>query len=151
MENYYYLCGIKLKKDNLTIMPSAQMYLNYLAIYDGEWTAEQLGIANAAVAAAPRRASEPKIFTSTTNSYEFKDLNASNRYLYRVRAKGEENTYSPWSEQRTFQFSGTGINELKLDTDSPVRYYDLNGREISGNAKGIVIRKQGKDVRKVMR
>ena len=133
----------------LTIAPSSQMYLNYLAIYDGEWSAEQLGIDNAA--AASRRASVPQTFTTTANSYTFTGLNAGNRYLYRVRALGEDNTYSPWSEQQTFAFSSTGIIRLKkADSPSAARYYDLRGQEVSGSSKGLIIRKQGKEVKKVM-
>ena len=132
----------------LTIIPSSQMYLNYLAIYDGEWTADQLGISSAAE--APHRASAPQIFTTTANSYTFTGLNTDNRYLYRVRAVGEEDTYSQWSEQKTFTFSSTGINVVKTANPSVVRYYDLNGREVNGTAKGLLIRKEGDEVRKVI-
>ena len=131
----------------LTITPSAQMYLNYLAVYDGEWSADQLGIS----AAASRRASEVKTFTATTNSYTFTGLNTKNRYVYRVRSIGEENTYSNWSEERTFSFTSTGINMIRpASSDQTVRRYDLQGREVNGSTKGLVIRRQGNEVKKVI-
>ena len=133
----------------LIITPSAQMYLNYLAVYDGEWTAEQLGISSAA--GAPHRASEPQIFSTTANSYTFTGLNTSNRYLYRVRAVGEEGTFSQWSEQKTFTFSSTGINVIRpASSDQTVHRYDLQGREVDGSTKGLLIRRQGNEVKKVI-
>ena len=92
----------------LEIEPSSQMYLNYLAIYDGTWTAEQLGITNAAARElAPRRAATVTTYTTETNSITLSNLNKSSRFVYRVRSLGEENTYSKWSEERTFMFSST--------------------------------------------
>ena len=106
--NGLYVVSFSVPKENdlfrLTITPNKQMYINYLAIYDGTWTAEQLGLETVA---APRRASEPQYFESATNSYTFTNLNTSNRYIFRVRAMGEENTYSQWSAEKTFQFSSS--------------------------------------------
>ena len=125
------------------------MYLNYLAVYDGTWTAEQLGI-NAA--SAPMFANTAKYFDTTTNSYTFTNLNPANRFLYRIRAKGEENTWSDWSEEKMFAFASSGIISVRpVDDDSPVRYYDLNGREVDASARGIIIVKQGNSVKKVVR
>lgn len=46
----------------------------------------------------------------------------------------------------------TSISSLKRDEsfDSSLRYYDLQGRELNGPSKGLVIRKQGNTVRKVI-
>ncbi|MBQ2211096.1 MAG: M6 family metalloprotease domain-containing protein [Prevotella sp.] len=133
------------------IAPSSQMYLNYLGIYDGIWTAEQLGINNAA--ASPRRASVVTTYTTETNSYSFKDMAINKRYVYRVRTLGEEATYSKWSEEKTFEFSTTGIQAIGIqaDADAPVRYYDLQGREVTADHHGLVIMKQGNVVKKVVR
>ena len=130
----------------LTIQPSSQMYLNYLAIYDGIWTAEQLGI-SAARAQAPHYANAaPQYFESATNSYTFTGLNTSNRYIYRVRAIGEENTYSQWSEEKTFAFPTTGIWTPEAGHNADTRYYDLQGRRVDSPKKGVYIR----DGRKVV-
>ena len=134
------------------IAPSAQMYLNYLAIYDGIWTAEQLGISNSA-AQAPRRATTVTTFTSNTNSYTFTDLDTNKRFIYRIRAVDEEGAYSAWSDEKEFEFSSTsGINTVntKAVDGNAVRYFDLQGREVPADTKGLLIRKQGSEVKKVI-
>lgn len=122
----------------IEIEPQTQMYLNYLAIYDGIWTAEQLGINNA----ARRAKADVAVYTSATNSYTFQNLSHSRRYAYRVRAIGEENTYSNWGGEATFEFSAAGINGVTVSgTEMPVRYFDLQGRQVTSPQKhGIYIR-----------
>ncbi len=133
----------------IEIMPKAQMYLNYLAIYDGIWTKEQLGIANA----SPRRAAVVNTYTTETNSYTFTGLDTNKRFSYRVRALGEDNTASLWSEGKAFEFSTTGIQAAVIEPScsTPVRYFDLQGREVGNSAHGLVIMKQGNVVKKVMK
>lgn len=122
----------------IEIEPQTQMYLNYLAIYDGIWTAEQLGINNA----ARRAKADVAVYTSATNSYTFQNLSHSRRYAYRVRAIGEENTYSNWGGEATFEFSAAGINGVTVSgTEMPVCYFDLQGRQVTSPQKhGIYIR-----------
>jgi M6 family metalloprotease-like protein len=134
----------------LEINPTKQMYLNYLAIYDGIWTAEQLGINTES--SSRRAGSEPETFTTTKNKYTFTDLDTSKRFVYRVRAVGEENTFSLWSEEKSFEFGTTGIGYLpvKVKETGSVRYFNLQGQEVNGTAKGLVIRKQGGETKKVM-
>ncbi len=144
------------KKDlfYLIIQPNAQMYMNYLAIYDGLWTAEQLGYAsnnaaNAPKASRPRRANESTYYTTNTNSYTFQNLNTANRYIYRVRALGSENIYSQWSGETTFAFSTTGIQSVSTNRSTPQAIYDLRGQYVGTDInilpKGIYII-QGKKV-----
>ena len=132
----------------LTISPSSQMYLNYLSLYDGTWTAEQLGI-NSSL--APRRsAAAPVYFQTSTNSFEFTGLDTSNRYIYRIRSLGEEGTYSQWSDEKMFDFDPSSIGLIEIGSDTSVRYYDLQGREVSAGTQGLLIVKEGdKEVRKV--
>jgi hypothetical protein len=138
------------KKDlfYLIIQPNAQMYMNYLAIYDGLWTAEQLGYAsnnaaNAPKASRPRRANESTYYTTNTNSYTFQNLNTANRYIYRVRALGSENIYSQWSGETTFAFSTTGIQSVSTNRSTPQAIYDLRGQYVGNDInilpKGIYI------------
>ena len=129
----------------IEIRPEACMYLNYLAIYDGTWTAEQLG-GNAAKAfsAGPRKATTVKNYTTDTNSYTLTNLNTKSRFIYRVRAFGEENTYSQWSQEKTFSFSAAaGIDAIVVDSSQKKDIYDLNGRyvgtSLEGLAKGIYV------------
>ena len=134
------------------IVPDAQMYLNYFALYDGEWTAEQLGVGNASLVA--RRAAVTTSYTSTTNSYTFTGLDDERRYLYRVRAINNENVCSEWSEKKDFDFNSyTGIMPISVKTaadDGTVRYFDLQGREVPADTKGLLIRKQGSEVKKII-
>lgn len=135
----------------LTITPSVQMYLNYLAIYDGIWTEEQLGFSRAET----RRANtKVQTFRTDTNSYTFYNVDPNKRYIYRVRTIGEENIYSQWSEEATFEFPDDiidGIEEPVLDAASSVPngiLYDLSGRKVNSQLKkGIYIR-NGKKVLK---
>ncbi len=39
---------------------------------------------------------------------------------------------------------------IRNNSQAPVRYYDLQGREVSRDTRGILIRKQGNEIRKVM-
>lgn len=139
----------------LNIMPEKWMYLNYLAIYDGTWTAEQLGIGDGgnAKGVAPRLATTTSKYTTTTNSYTFANLSSTSRYIYRVRAIGEENTYSQWSEEKTFVFSAAGIDKITVE-EQAAQVYDATGRLVSTSAatlgKGIFIVKQNGKTRKVI-
>jgi hypothetical protein len=138
-EDGQYVFHFNIRKDLfwLEIHPEARINLNYLAIYDGEWTAEQLGIAKARKAAATRGATA-SIFTTETNSITLTDLNTSSRYTYRIRTVGEEGFYSLWSEEKSFQFSTSGISNIIMNENSAShRIYDLNGRYVGTDANGL--------------
>ena len=133
----------------LEIHPEAQMYLNYLAIYDGIWTAEQLGIGTASQVS--RRASTTDIYPTTTNSITM-PVDNNKVYIYRIRSLSEGGSFSAWSNEKTFDPETTGIQSIsaKVNTDNTIRYFDLQGREVNGATKGLLIRKQGNNVTKVM-
>ena len=133
----------------LEIHSEAQMYLNYLAIYDGIWTAEQLGIGTASQVS--RRASTTDIYPTTTNSITM-PVDNNKVYIYRIRSLSEGGSFSAWSNEKTFDPETTGIQSIstKVNTDNTVRYFDLQGREVNGATKGLLIRKQGNNVTKVM-
>ena len=125
----------------LTITPSTQMYLNYLAVYDGIWTEEQLGISRAAVRRKDN--SKAQTFRTDTNSYTFQNMDPYKRYIYRVRAIGEENTFSQWSEDSSFEFPDDVIDGISHpifdDSIFNNHYYDLSGRKVEHPSKGIYI------------
>ena len=128
----------------VTFSANSQMYMNHLSLYDGTWTAEQLGINSGAQVS--RRASTAATYSSQTNSYTFTELATNKRYIYRVRAIGEENTYSQWSEEKTFEFGGTGVMSfISTQKDSSSRFFDLQGREVKTPTRGLYI-KNGKKV-----
>ena len=128
----------------IEIRPESLMYLNYLAIYDGKWTLDQLyPKTNAARMYSPRKATTVTNYTSDTNSITLRNLNTKCRYIYKVRTVGEEDTYSQWSEQQTFTFSSpSGIEGISSDIDNNAPVYDLQGRRYPNSAdlrKGIYI------------
>lgn len=144
----YYLVTFSIRKDLfwLEIRPGSCMYMNYLAIYDGTWTAEQLGLNSNTASArqlAPQKASEVKVYQTSTNSITLKDLNTKSRYIYKVRAMAEDNIYSQWSEEKTFKFNkATGISPIIIDGKES-EIYDLQGRRLGTSydalPKGIYI------------
>lgn len=116
----------------IEISPLSQMYLNYLAVYDGTWSAVQLGIETPASVRVqtPRKAMTVKTYTAETNSITLTDLNRSSRYIYKVRALGEENTYSAWSDEKTFTFNGVSGIDVLSNSSACEGIYDLNGRSL---------------------
>ncbi len=134
------------------IAPQSQMYLNYLAIYDGIWTAEQLGIGTETANQISRRAVTTNTYPTTTNSITM-TVDMNKIYFYRIRSLDGEGSFSAWSAEKSFDLETTGIQSIstKITTDNTVRYFDLQGREVSPETKGLLIRKQGNEVKKVIK
>ena len=152
----------------LTIKPTAQMSLDYLAIYDGTWTAEQLELVptanNGSMAqVAAIKGAGAKKFTTTETSYTFTDLNLKSRYFYRVRAIGEAGNVSGWSDEKMFAFSADGIASVPAaSTKGMTKVYDTMGRLIYSAptatfrisdipSSGMLILRDDKGTRKVVR
>ena len=153
----------------LTISPEKQMYINYLAVYDGIWSGEQLGLGSLEAKSfdGPHYASTVKTIKTVANNYTFTNLNKRSRYVYRVRSLGADNNHSQWSDEHTFTFAGTtGVevfaNDSSHEDDGMIRVYDSQGRllHVCGfesfsldnvAAHGLLIVKQGNNVRKVLR
>lgn len=146
-----YFKNVRAEYFNLKISPEKRIYMNAITVYDGIWTAEQLGLKKSA-AQAPRRAVSTQVYPTETNSITLKDLSDKKTYSYRLRSKGEDNNYSAWSTAKEFEMAPTGIQSIstKVNTDNTIRYFDLQGREVNGATKGLLIRKQGNNVTKVM-
>ena len=126
------------------IQAKPQMYLNYLAVYNGTWSEADLGIAGANARGNTRAISTTTVYDTDTNSYTFTGLNKESNYHYRVRAVGEDNVYSVWSAEKVFSFSTTGISNILQDNTAKSRaIYNLQGRNMGTNPsalpKGIYI------------
>jgi len=66
---------------------------------------------------------------------------------YIVKKSGNDITY----EESTNDLWATAVKPIVVKgSDAPARYFDIQGREVSKNTRGLLIRKQGNDVRKVM-
>ena len=137
----------------LYLLSNDLMYVNYLAVYQGHWTAEQLELIDSPSSQVSRRAVSTDTYKSSTNSYTFENLDATKIYSYRLRALGENGRYSGWSVEKTLTYGTTDIQRISItvDSDKNVRYYDLQGREVSPETKGLLIRKQGNEVKKVLK
>ena len=126
----------------IEIAPTSVMYMNYLAFYNGEFSAEELGITAMNTAAeksakAPRRASN-KVTTPTT-SYVITNAKASCRYEVRVRALDDVRE-SDWSEILTIEPSETPVKDIQAgQAGSDSRYYDLQGRIVTHPRRGLYI------------
>ena len=51
-----------------------------------------------------------------------------------------------WS---AFKDEATAINSINTEADAPIKWYDLQGRELSTPAKGLLIMKKGSQTQKV--
>ena len=136
----------------LYFFPFDLMYMDYLAVYQGHWTAEELSLISSPSSQASRRAVSTESYESTTNSYTFTNLDAGKLYSYRLRAFGDGGEYSGWSVFKPLSFGTTGVQSIttKQQSDHTVRYFDLQGRVVPANSKGLLIRKQGSEVKKVI-
>ena len=85
------------------VYPVARIYLNYLAIYEGIFTEEELGITTAETKArvGRRKAMESISYSTTDTQYTFTGLTPGSTYFCRIRTEGEVNT-SLWSEEISF-------------------------------------------------
>ena len=127
----------------ITVEPESRMYLNYLAIYEGVFTEDELNVTNASRAKKVIRKANTQSFKTEQTSYTFNDLNVTSRYSYRIKAIGTE-TASQWGEEQQFTFSSTGIATMEaVPSQQNTHIYDLHGRMLGTDAsrlgKGIYI------------
>jgi M6 family metalloprotease-like protein len=122
------------------IKPESRMYLSYLALYDGEFTAEELGLE--ASARAPMH--NVSTYTTTEPQYIFNELNPNSRYEVIVRAI-DGNRYSSWCDVCNVTFT-TGISEVQAEKPMSSIYYDLQGRRVRYPIHGNVYINNGKKI-----
>lgn len=119
------------------IKPDSRMYLSYLALYDGEFTAEELELDKP----AETRASMHPTTTYYTSEpqYVFEGMNPTSRYEIIVRAI-DGNRYSPWSDICLVDFGSTGVTDIRQEAETQHGVYDLSGRRVQNmNGRGICI------------
>ena len=110
--------------------------------------------------------------TVTLGQLKFEPSDAGQYHIYMATLDNKETEWQPVrtiggpiyynftvAEDGTATFDDTpiytGIEEIKSvsfknDVNTPARYFDLQGREVSGDTKGLLIRKQGNEVKKVI-
>ena len=127
------------------IKPTSRMYLSYLALYDGEFTAEELGLEASAPARAKGRNHPVSTYTTSENKYVFQQLDPSARYEVSVRAI-DVDRYSPWSEVCVVAFA-TGIGGVKAELpQANGAYYDLTGRKVMRPVPGNIYIRNGRKI-----
>jgi hypothetical protein len=110
----------------MNILPTGRMYLKYLAIYDGIWELEDL---QDAAGSRPFHAANvtTQVFTTTENTYTFTDLKDSKSYAYRVRSADNDNRYSDWCTEYSFELSSGGFLLGDVNGDYKVDVSDYIG------------------------
>jgi hypothetical protein len=134
----------------LGVLPDNVFYLDYLAVYEGTFSAEELGIAEETGRLKNvRRRVNTSTITASGTSYTFTGLDPTSTFQYRVRAIGPEAT-SGWSDSHEFSFSATGIDSVRVEKQNSKTVYTLDGRRVDTDAslpKGIYIRNGKKVIR----
>lgn len=137
------------ERNQLLIQPVGRCYISYLAIYDGNFSAQELGLDNSAVEKAPALRVKTTNFTTKSTHYNFANLNQTSIYLLRVRSMSSRRN-SDWSEEITVMlpdiFDPDGI------TDTPAHqqrgsWYNMQGQQVFSPSHGIYIH----DGKKVLR
>ena len=125
------------------ITANGRMYIQYLALYDGDFSEEELGLNMAQV--KPLRVIK-KTLTTNETSYTFSDLTPGSSYALLVRAKDEERA-SKWSKETVFQ-AAVGIISVKSDGNQyvPDVYYDLHGHPVMTPEKHNIYIKNGRKI-----
>ena len=139
---YHYQC----QKDlyYIEIVPVSPFYLNYLAVYNGTWSEEELGLKGANARVARRTIIAPVVYDTNTNSYTYTPVNQDCKYRYRVRAFADDDRFSAWSSEKVYIPGATAVSGILLPPGAPSpTVYDLQGRSMGTNPsalpKGIYI------------
>lgn len=137
----YHFTDIEKDYFYVRIKPDPQMYINYLAAYDGVWVANELGLDGSDITGKP--ASKKTIFETTTNSYTLTELNPEHQYTYRVCAKDADGYLSAWTPEQQLLFTPSAISTVQIAPQQPGVIFDLQGRprgtNLSALPKGIYI------------
>ena len=123
------------------VSPSSLAYISYMALYDGLFTAEELGIGETRSAQrAPMRVSSSQLSVTGT-SYTFTGLSTTSSYTLSIRAKDNERA-SRWSDDFFIEAFTTpdAIQSVVPENNATVRgIYDLQGRRQNRLQKGLNI------------
>ena len=114
--------------------PTQRGYISYASIYDGSYTAEEVGDGGINADGGAQTVSG-----LTDTHHDFTDLQENGNYLWRVCGVYGSNT-TKWSEWQSVQLSeNAGINAIVLDNVSaatPVEVYGTDGRLVRRTSFG---------------
>ena len=125
-------------KFRIGVNPVGRMYLNYMAIYEGTYTEEELGLTEAKqretasdsgtgrqIFRLPlRKAKEPVTYTTSEPTYTFHGLTPGSTYFCKIRAIGEYSN-SLWSEETEFKIEGVDYIVGDVNEDGEINISDV--------------------------
>ena len=133
------------ERNQIRIEPATRCYISYLAIYDGQFTAKELGLEGAQEKAPARRA-QAEVYKTTSPSFTFTGLDNTHNYVYQVRSINSRRE-SDWSSEITVKLPGgaSALPVINGEESSDGVYYNLQGQPVAHPQHGIYIR-DGKKV-----
>lgn len=140
----------------ISVEPTTVCYISHLAVYDGDFSAEQLGVdtggddesdKQSVMAydgdrrAARRKAGTTTVLTTSEPRYTFTGLTSTSKYYVTVRAIADQSN-SKWSRQVEVKLDQTAI-EAPLATGSSQQFampwYTLQGQRVQKPTRGIYV------------
>lgn len=134
------------ERNQIRINPDGRCYISHLAIYDGQFSAEELGLEGALEKVSARRVKEASIYKTTGTAFTFENLDNTKNYIYQVRSLNARRQ-SDWSAEFaiTLPNGGTALPAISADATGDGTCYDLKGQPVAHPRHGIYIR-NGKKV-----
>lgn len=124
------------------LLCNKRCYISEMAAYEGHVTEEQIE----AGYVTEKRVQRDNVMTPVTTSHTFTSLKANKAYTYRVRAYVDK-AYSEWSQPISVDLS-TGIRSEYVTKPADGKTFDLQGREVKGDARHGMYIRSGKVVLK---
>lgn len=126
------------ERNQIRINPDSRCYISLLAIYDGQFSVQELGLQGAQEKASARRA-QTKVYQTASTGYTFSNLDDTNNYVFQVRGLNSRRQ-SEWSDEFTVTLPGQTalpvIGEEKVDEAT---YYNLQGQPVARPQRGIYV------------
>lgn len=91
------------------------------------------------------------VSTGGATSMLVDDLEKGKTYYFTVVAVNDEGEKSVNSNEIMVDLSTTGVEEINIDNNAPVEYYNLQGIRVENPGIGIYLRRQGSHVEKVIK
>lgn len=140
------------------IVPEKKLNMSYFSVHDGDFRADDFNkkesLPNSGVApkcamlsvSGPSYVDGNSPMVSNTNSFVYDNVEPGALYLCKVRAIMGDSKYSRWSSQIEVKSTPTAIEAVEAEKPATSATYDLMGRRVADDYKGIVIRNGKKHI-----